>query len=115
MKKLFDRPPIKGVGINQHSSFQLPAAEIYNISNNEPVTLANFIGEIEHALGKKAIKELMPMQQGDVLTTYADVNKLIGKIGDFNRTSLSDGITLFVDWYINYYKKVNKHQPELVC
>ena len=55
------------------------------------------------------------MQQGDVLTTYADVNKLIGKIGDFNRTSLSDGITLFVDWYINYYKKVNKHQPELVC
>lgn len=114
IENLIDRPPIKGTSNNDRSSFPLPASEIYNVGNNQPVTLGNFIGEIERALGKNALKELMPMQQGDVLTTFADVNKLVARIGEFNVTPLSQGIASFVDWYTNYYVNSNKQQRELV-
>ncbi len=76
---------------------------IYNIGNNKPIKLLDFIETIEKVLGKKAQKEMMPMQPGDVETTYADVS---GLIQDFNyqpKTSLEAGITAFVDWYMSYY------------
>lgn len=78
---------------------------IYNIGNNKPVKLLDFIETIEEVLGKEAHKEMMPMQPGDVETTYADVT---GLIQDFNyqpKTTLKQGITAFVDWYKNYYKE----------
>jgi len=78
---------------------------IYNIGNNKPVKLLDFIETIEEVLGKEAQKEMMPMQPGDVETTYADVT---GLIQDFNyqpKTTLKQGITAFVDWYKNYYKE----------
>jgi UDP-glucuronate 4-epimerase len=77
---------------------------VYNIGNNQPVSVGTFIETIENALGKTAVKELLPMQAGDVETTFADVS---GLERDFNyrpKTSLSVGIQAFVNWYKNYYK-----------
>jgi UDP-glucuronate 4-epimerase len=78
--------------------------KIYNIGNHEPLPLMEFIETIEDALGKKAEKNFMPMQDGDVVSTYADVS---GLIQDFNyrpNTKLSDGVQKFVDWYRIFYE-----------
>jgi UDP-glucuronate 4-epimerase len=77
--------------------------KIYNIGNNQPVTLRRFITAIETACGKKAKENLLPMQAGDVPITYADVDELIADTGFKPSTSIEDGIGKFVDWYINYY------------
>ena len=77
---------------------------IYNIGNNAPVKLMDFVAAIEERLGKKAIKEMMPMQAGDVAKTYADVTDLIEDLGYKPGTHLKDGISKFIDWYLDYYK-----------
>lgn len=77
--------------------------KIYNIGNNQPVTLRRFITAIENACGKKAIENLLPMQAGDVPITYADVDELINDIDFKPDTSIEEGITRFVDWYKDYY------------
>jgi UDP-glucuronate 4-epimerase len=77
---------------------------IYNIGNNEPVSLMGFIETIEDAIGKKAEKNYMPMQDGDVQSTYADVSGLIDNFGYKPDTKLSDGIGNFVKWYKEFYK-----------
>ena len=77
---------------------------IYNIGNNQPVGLTDFIGAIEIALGKKAIKELRPMQPGDVPATYADVDDLIRDVDFKPSTPLEEGIKQFIEWYRAYYK-----------
>lgn len=78
--------------------------KIYNIGNNQPVTLRRFITAIENACGKKAKENLLPMQPGDVPITYADVDELIKHTGFKPSTSIEDGITKFVEWYKDYYK-----------
>lgn len=78
--------------------------KIYNIGNNQPVTLRRFITPIETATGKKANENLLPMQAGDVPITYADVDDLISDIGFKPATSIEEGIGKFVDWYKGYYK-----------
>jgi len=78
--------------------------KIYNIGNNQPVTLRRFITAIETACGKKAKENLQPMQAGDVPVTFADVDELIADIGFKSSTSIEDGIAKFVDWYQGYYK-----------
>lgn len=91
-------------GVNDTSLETNAPYRIYNIGNNSPVKLLDFIETIEKVLGKKAIKEMYPMQPGDVETTFADVS---GLIKDFNyrpNTSLEEGITEFVKWYLRYYK-----------
>ncbi len=75
----------------------------YNIGNNNPVELMRFIEVLEDALGKKAKKNLLPMQPGDVPATYADVDDLMKDVGFKPATSIEDGIKRFVDWYRGYY------------
>ncbi len=77
---------------------------VYNIGNSAPVELEEFIQQIEKATGKKAIKNYMDMQDGDVLRTYADMEPLDKLIGFRPSTPLSNGIHSFVDWYKSYYK-----------
>ena len=77
--------------------------QIYNIGNNQPVTLRRFITAIEEACGKKAKENLLPMQPGDVPATYADIDELINDIDFIPKTSIEDGITKFVEWYKAYY------------
>ena len=85
-------------------STSLAPWRIYNIGNNQPVELLDYINAIENALKKKANKVLLPMQLGDVLNTHANVDDLIEQFDYKPVTSVQDGIQHFVDWYRNYYK-----------
>jgi len=78
--------------------------KVYNIGNNEPVKLMDFIQGIEKKLGKEAMKNFMDMQPGDVQSTYADVQSLIKDMNYKPETSITDGISAFVDWYKDFYK-----------
>ena len=78
--------------------------KIYNIGNNSPVGLMEFIGAIEKCLGKKAKKNFLPMQPGDVPKTYADIDDLMKAVGFRPSTSIGEGIRKFVTWYKKYYK-----------
>ena len=77
---------------------------IYNIGNSAPVSLMEFVGTIEKALGKVSQKEMLPMQDGDVVSTYADTTPLERTFGYRPDTDLSEGIGKFVQWYRNFYK-----------
>lgn len=77
---------------------------VYNIGNNNPVELMHLIHTLEKALGKEAIKEYLPMQDGDVPATYADVDDLIRDAGFKPETSIEDGVGRFVAWFKDYYK-----------
>jgi UDP-glucuronate 4-epimerase len=77
---------------------------VYNIGNNTPVHLLDFIEALEEAIGKKAEKNLLPMQPGDVPDTYADVTDLITEFDYKPNTSIKDGINEFVAWYKGYYQ-----------
>ena len=77
--------------------------KLYNIGNNQPVTLMDFIETVEKALGKRAQKEFLDIQPGDVPATYADVDDLIQDVGFKPDTSLQVGIERFVAWYKEYY------------
>ncbi len=76
---------------------------IYNIGNNNPVKLMDFIADIEDALGQKAQKEFLDLQPGDVVATYADIDDLMEAVGFKPRTPLAVGIGRFVEWYKGYY------------
>ena len=76
---------------------------LYNIGNQNPVKLMDFIGAIEEALGKKAIKEFLPLQPGDVPYSYADVSDLVNAVGFQPGTQITDGIARFISWYLEYY------------
>jgi UDP-glucuronate 4-epimerase len=77
---------------------------VYNIGNNQPVELLEYIAVLEETLGKKAKMELLPMQPGDVPSTMADVSELQEAVGFRPSTSVRDGIAAFVTWYKDYYK-----------
>ncbi|MBF0119098.1 MAG: NAD-dependent epimerase [Desulfobacterales bacterium] len=77
--------------------------KIYNIGNNNPVELLRFIEVLEEYLSKKAVKNLLPMQSGDVPKTYADIDDLFKDIGFKPQTSIEEGIKKFVEWYRSYY------------
>lgn len=76
---------------------------IYNIGNNNPVSLTHFIEVIEKALGKKAIRQYCDLQPGDVVETYADINDLYKAVGFTPKTSIEEGIEKFIQWYKSYY------------
>ncbi len=76
---------------------------IYNIGSDSPVSLLEFIETIESSIGKKAQKNMMPMQKGDVPATWADISHLRRDTGYEPRTNLKKGISAFVDWYRSYY------------
>ena len=76
---------------------------IFNIGNNKPIKLLDFIEILEDNLGKKAKKILKPMQKGDVKFTYADTTKLNSWVGYKSKISIEEGINKFAKWYIDYY------------
>jgi len=84
-----------------------PAApyKLYNIGNSSPILLNEFIEAIEKKLNRKAKKNLLPMQAGDIPRTYADVSALEKSIGYKPNTSIIKGINNFIDWYIKYFKE----------
>tara|TARA_R100000322_G_scaffold153398_1_gene111817 strand:- start:2781 stop:3791 length:1011 start_codon:yes stop_codon:yes gene_type:complete len=77
---------------------------IYNIGSNNPVELSRFIEVLEDRLGKKAERNLLPLQPGDVPATYADVQALIDDVGYQPNTPVEEGIGRFVEWYRDYHK-----------
>lgn len=78
--------------------------KIFNIGNNKPIELLLFIEVLEGCIGKKAVKNMLPLQPGDVLATYADIEDLAKAVGFRPATSIETGIARFVEWYRSYYK-----------
>ena len=76
---------------------------VYNIGNNEPVELMRYIEVIEECLGRKAQKNFLPMQKGDVPATYADIDDLVRDVGYRPNTPIEVGVRKFVDWFCSYY------------
>lgn len=82
-----------------------PLYQVYNIGNNQPVKLMNFIETIEKALGKEAVKEFLPMQAGDVYSTYADIDPLANEFEYQPKTNINTGIHEFIKWFKVFYNK----------
>lgn len=104
--KVLDKPAVANLawsGDNPDSATSQAPYRVYNIGSNNPVHLLDFIGALEEALGKAAIKNLLPMQPGDVPDTYADVADLIKEFEYKPSTPLVTGIKNFVDWYKAFY------------
>jgi UDP-glucuronate 4-epimerase len=104
--RTLDRPATANVhwdSINPDPGTSFAPWRVYNIGNNQPVELMDYIAAIEYALGKTASKELMPLQAGDVPDTYANVDDLVEQFHYQPATLIQEGIHRFVDWYRNYY------------
>lgn len=102
-----DNPPkgnIEWDGMNPNPSSSPAPYKIYNIGNNNPVKLMDFIEALEKKLGKVAKKKMLPIQAGDVPSTYANVNDLIADLGYKPETTIQKGIDNFVDWYVEFFK-----------
>lgn len=104
--RTIDKPPQPRAGMEQIGDPATAAApfRIYNIGNNTPVQLLDFIACIENAVGKTAIKNFLPMQPGDVLSTYADIDDLAQATGYKPSTPIEVGIPHLVEWYRSYYR-----------
>lgn len=106
IKRLVDKPAKPNPdwsGMNPDPSSSYAPYKIYNIGNNSPVRLMEFIEAIENKTGKKAKKNFMDLQAGDVPETYANVEDLFKDINFKPSTNIQDGVNRFVDWYLNYY------------
>jgi len=90
--------------IESGGNFTEEKYKIYNLGNHDPVTLERFVKAIETAIGKKAVINYLPMQQGDVESTYADISESTKDFQFVPSTSIEAGIKKFVDWYRDYYK-----------
>jgi UDP-glucuronate 4-epimerase len=105
--KVLDRPP-KGdpawSGQDPDPSSSRAPYRIYNIGNNSPVKLMDFIEAIERSLGKKARKNLMPIQPGDVPATWADVKDLVRDMDYAPGVEIREGVDRFIRWYLDYFK-----------
>jgi UDP-glucuronate 4-epimerase len=78
---------------------------VYNIGNNQPVEVLEVVRLMEETIGKKAKRELMPMQPGDVAATYADVDDLMREVDFRPSTSIADGVNRFIEWYRAYHRQ----------
>jgi UDP-glucuronate 4-epimerase len=104
--RVIDNPPSGDLTWNGHSpdpSSSRAPYKIFNIGNSNPVKLMYFIEAIEHELGRKALKNLLPMQPGDVPATWADVSDLSKHFNYKPNTSISTGIKNFISWYKEFY------------
>ncbi len=90
-------------GTNPDSGTSMAPWRLYNIGNNNPVELMDYIAALEKALGKKAKMDMLPLQPGDVPDTYADVTDLVEQLEYKPSTPIDKGIANFVDWYRNYF------------
>jgi UDP-glucuronate 4-epimerase len=105
--RVIDRPaaPAPGYDARQPDPATSNAPfRVFNIGNQGPVSLMAFINAIERAVGRDAVKELLPLQPGDVPATYADVSELTAWTGFKPATSIEDGVSRFVAWYRDYFK-----------
>ncbi len=105
--RLVDRPPTGNLnfsGARPDPGSSSSSWRVYNIGNNKPVELLEVVRLLEEAIGKKAKRELLPMQPGDVPATYADVDDLMREVDFKPSTAIADGILLFVDWYRSYHR-----------
>jgi UDP-glucuronate 4-epimerase len=108
--RVLDKPPttthstLTTNGLPQAAKPQ-PPYSIYNIGNNKPVELINFIEILEEALEMKADKEMLPLQPGDVPDTSAEVDDLVKQFNYKPSTTVEEGISNFFSWYNDYYKK----------
>jgi len=106
--KVIDKPASSDLNWNAQNPIPDSSSasyRLYNIGNNQPVSLMKFIETIEKKLGKKAKKQMLPMQAGDVKSTYADVNNLMEDMDYKPATALEDGVEKFVNWYREFYCK----------
>jgi UDP-glucuronate 4-epimerase len=101
--RVIDNPPQANPNWSHETSTSSAPYKIYNIGNNNPVKLMDFITAIENKLGRKIEKNMMPIQAGDVPATYADVNDLVEDLGYKPATPIQDGINKFVDWYLEFF------------
>jgi UDP-glucuronate 4-epimerase len=103
--RLIERPPAGDPGWTGEApdpASSLAPWRVYNIGNNRPVELDHFVRALEAAIGKPAVRELAPMQPGDVVETYADVADLQAAVGFRPDTPIEEGLRRFVDWYRSY-------------
>jgi UDP-glucuronate 4-epimerase len=98
------RPNPDWSGAHPDSATSSAPWRVYNIGNNTPVELMDYIGALESALGKKAEMELLPLQAGDMPDTYADVTDLVEQFHYKPEIMVEEGITRFVSWYRDYFK-----------
>lgn len=103
---LIDKAPVATpgkLGTTLKPSESYAPYKLYNIGNNNPVNLLDFIHTLEDVIGKKAILEKMPMQKGDMYETYANIDSLIADTGYKPAVDIRTGLTRFVEWYKIYY------------
>jgi UDP-glucuronate 4-epimerase len=96
------RPDPKWDSANPDPATSDAPYRIFNIGNNKPVQLLDYVEAIEDAVGKKAVRELLPLQAGDLLDTYADVTSLAQAVDYQPRTPVREGVARFVSWYREY-------------
>ncbi|MGY4106976.1 NAD-dependent epimerase [Aeromonas encheleia] len=101
--RVADRPPQGDPSWQGAADASSAPYRLFNIGNGSPVRLIDFVEAIEAALGKRAIRNLLPMQPGDVLATWADTEALFDATGYRPRVALPEGVASFVDWYKAYY------------
>jgi UDP-glucuronate 4-epimerase len=116
--RVLDRPPsaVPSPSSSSTSTHNLTSAcpyKLYNIGNHTPLDLLRFVEVLEKSLGKKAVKNLLPMQPGDVLATFADVEDLTRDVGFQPATPIEVGVERFVAWYREYYRVSQKVQVEV--
>ena len=105
--RVLDRPATSNPdwdGANPDSGTSQAPWRVYNIGNNSPVELMDYIGALEESLGVEADKEMLPLQDGDVPDTYANVDDLVKEFGYKPDMSVKQGVTNFVKWYKDFYK-----------
>ena len=105
--RVLDRPASSNPdwdGANPDSGTSKAPWRVYNIGNNSPVELMDYIGALEESLGVEADKEMLPLQDGDVPDTYANVDDLVKEFGYKPDMSVKQGVTNFVKWYKDFYK-----------
>ena len=104
--KVLDKPPKVYLNSNTEQSQLLKSYvpwKIYNIGNNRPIKLMDYIEILEKNLGKKALREFLPRQPGDMLNTWADINELIDDFNYKPNTTINEGIAKFCKWFKDYY------------
>ena len=104
--RVIDNPP-KGnpewSGKNTDPADSKAPYKVYNIGNNSPIKLMDFITAIEEKIGKIAKKNMMPLQAGDVVATYANVDDLVRDLGYKPETTIKEGVDKFIDWYLDFF------------
>jgi len=98
IRKMLYCPPKSGATAGTEAKYK-----VYNIGGGQPENLMNFIETLENALGKKAVKEFVPMQAGDVYKTFADTKDLENDFGFVPKVRINEGLQIFADWYKGYY------------